>query len=528
MFKHSSLILIALVFFHCAAAGTVPDIKLSLDFDQINVLKNATLRPLIEPIIGNFTYAGPIDVNLSLILSTVQVQLSNLAVQNFSLDWDKTVLAPIDETHVSLTIFDADITIESDYNISYLAFDFNGTANITVTNLTIIMALQSDNLTFGCGFSLTLSNFSLNFDSVTMAVDSPTISWLVDKIFKTFKCLVIQQINNLVIPMVNPMLIDLFSQTLQFAISPSLLENLALQYINKNLDLPKATGDTYIINITMTRAPYVRYAQNLTTLINYTYFTLEIDVSVFNNRTNATPAIQETDLLTYRTNFVSDMQVFLYNSLLIQLQWIMIDSGILKFTIDKTMVPPSLPVTLDTSAMGLLIPGLAARYGPNKSIYLRAQAGSTYSQFVFRAGRLVAEVSLVFDFYVDKDGTYYPGQGIENCTTCDMALSLNATLLLALHADNRDESLIFVNIINLDFYNVGVLTKMIDFDVDSFQTLMKSVGKSFIPIINGGLQGISNPVIGLDGIKDFQFNFSVDFLFLRVVIEENKMMEVMS
>ena len=358
-----------------------------------------------------------------------------------------------------------------------------------------------------------------------MDVDSTVITYIVDSVFKTFKCVLIQYINKMVMGDLNQKIIDLTGQVIQIPISASILSNLAMKLISPKLDMPKDANDVYIINITTTTAPYVRYQIDTTGV--YTYLTLAIDVEIFNNRTKATPTIKETDLLPYRISFDYDIQAFLCNSLLTQLQWLAIDSGVLKLTIDDSMLNgTSSPVRLNTSSIMLLVPGMTI-YGKDKGIYIKVQAGSTYSQIVFRSGRLVGEVSLILDFYVDKDSSHYPS-GLENCTSCELALSLNATMLLAVHADNQNESLIYANIINIDFYYVTVLSKTIEFDVITFQNLMKDVGRSFVPILNAGLQGIPNPLIGKYGIKDLTFRFAVDYLFLRVVIQEDKKTEIMS
>ena len=520
MLKSLSLLLVLLVIIPSQADEWVPDMKFSLDFTQIDVFKNTTLRPIIKNLVSNLTIKGPIDLNLSLILATAEVQLSNITVQDFSLNWDKTVLTPVDETHIALTVFDATIKIENDYDIKVLELDLGGRANITITNITTTIILQFSNVTTGSGFSAAITNFTLNYDSLQMDVDSPIISGLVNKIFKTFKCLVLQKLTEFIMSDLNPQISALTSQPIQIPVNPSILESLAMQYISKNLDMKRSNGDTYIVNISMSRAPYVRYVVNNTD--QFTYLTLAIDVSVFNNRTKSTPVVKEKDLLPNRIFFDYDVQVFLCNSLLTQLQWVIIDSGILHLTLNDAMVPETSPVRLNTSSIMLLVPGMTTKYGQKKGIYLAVSAGSAYSQIVFRSGRLVGEVSLILDFYVDKDSSNYKNQTLENCTQCEKALSLNATMLLALHADNQNMSVIYVNIINVDFYYMTVLSTQIDFDVNSFQTLMKDVGRSFVPILNANLSGIANPFIGNYSIKDLQFRFSIDYLFLRLGLDDGR------
>lgn len=522
MIKTLAFLLFISLFFSNFKTQNIADIKLSLDFEQIDVVKNSTLRPLVEKYLTNLTIAGPIDLNLSLILTTVTVKLSNIKVLDFSLNWDKTALTPVDESQVALTLFDVDIKIENDYDIHYLSNDMVGRANITVENLTLGITLQFFNSSTSSGFYAIITNFSMNYDSLKMDVSSKILTWLVDQIFSVFKCVLVKTVKNVVLGDISNKVKDLTSNVIQIPLTPSSLENLVTQTLKNDFHMPKNTGDTYIFNISMTRAPYVNFFKNSTN--SFSYLTTFINLAVFNNRTNATPAFKEYDLLPFRSFYAHDIQLYLVNNLLTQIQWVVLDSNILHLTLNDKMLPSSSPLHLNTSFIGLLLPGIPVKYGEGKGIYLGVSAGSPYSKIVFRGGRLVGEVSLVMDFIVDKDSTNYPS---DKCQNCETAISINTTLLLALHADDTNGTLIFANILNIDFFNIGVLNKVIDFDASSFQTLMKDVGRSFIPVLNQQLQNIPNPLIGKYGIKEMSFRFSVDYIFLRVAFEQdNKMIVV--
>lgn len=522
MFKALSFFLFLYILVPRLETQTIADIKLSLDFEQIDTFKNTTLRPLVEKYLNNLTIEGPIDLNLSLILSTATIQLKNIKLLEFYLDWDETQLQTVGQQSdlVSLQLFDADLKLESDYNITYLSMDLAGRANITIKNLTLDITLQFSNLSGGSGFYATIANFSMNYNSITMDVDSQIITWLIDKIFNVFKCVLIKLINSIVTGDLSQQVKELTSQIIQIPINPSsIINNLLIKMFKSDLNMPQNTGAIYILNISMTQAPFVRFFANSTK--SFSYLTANIDISVYNNDTKATPYLKEVDLLPTRTLFDNDLQLYLCNSLLTQVQWIIIDSGILKLTLDDGMLPASSPLHLNTSYISLLLPGMTVKYGENKGIYLDVSAGSTFSKIVFRSGRLVGEVSLILDFYVDKDSTNYPSQGLAKCTNCEKALSLNSTLLLSLHSDAKNDSIIFVNLLNIDFFNTLVLEKTIEFDVNSFQTLMKDVGRSFIPVLNQQLDNIPNPLIGKFGITDFEYKFSVDYLFLDVKLSED-------
>ncbi len=60
-----------------------------------------------------------------------------------------------------------------------------------------------------------ISNFSMNYDSIKLDVNSKIITWLVDQVFKVFRCMVIQQIKNLVLGDLNNQIMALTSQMIQ-------------------------------------------------------------------------------------------------------------------------------------------------------------------------------------------------------------------------------------------------------------------------------------------------------------------------
>ena len=345
--------------------------------------------------------------------------------------------------------------------------------------------------------------------------DKAFLSWVVNQIFNIGRALVWKEISAVLTTTLNDQVVALTSEKLQLPLSSALISSL-LASLNLPLT-PPSIFQTYIANITVEEAPYVRYVNDSN--ITYQYFTATLNLLVFNNGTGEGLAIIDQDLLPFRRYFANDVQGFVCNSLIEQFFWVLLDSDIINLTLDDTFLPAKSSIRLNTTNFLMLLPGMTIKYGQGKGIYVTARTSSKFSKIVFRGGRLVAQLSVLLGFYVDKDSTNYPNKdGLKACTTCEKALELNTTIIVSLHGDNHDdEKVIFVNVISLDFPLLELIESNITIDVKAFQELLKNVAASFLPGINSGLAGgITNLLMGVFDIENFQFKFGVDYFWVEM------------
>ena len=346
--------------------------------------------------------------------------------------------------------------------------------------------------------------------------DKAFLSWVVNEIFNIGRALVWKELSAVITTTISDQIAALTSPKIQLPLSSAVISNL-LASLNLPLT-PPSIFYTYIANITVGEAPYVRYVNDSNVV--FEYFTATLNLLVYNNDTGEGLAIIDKDLLPFRRYFANDVQGFVCNSLIEQLFWVLLDSDIINLTLDDSFLDSSSSIRLNTTNFLMLLPGMTLKYGTGKGIYVTAKTSSTFSKVVFRGGRLVAQLSLLLGFYVDKDSSKYPNKdGLQACTTCEKALELNTTIILSLHADNHDdEKVIFANVISLDFPLLDLIDSSISIDVKAFQDLLKNVAASFLPGINSGLAGgIANPLIGMFDIQHFQFKFGVDYVWATVI-----------
>lgn len=346
--------------------------------------------------------------------------------------------------------------------------------------------------------------------------DKGFLSWVVNEIFNIGRALVWKELSSVLTTTLSDQLVALTSAKLQLPLSSALISRM-LASLNLPLT-PPSTFYTYIVNISVNEAPYVRYVDD--SIQGFEYLTATLNFGVFNNDTGDALAIIDKDLLPFRRYFANDVQGFICNSLIEQFFWVILDSNIINLTLDDSFLNANSSIRLNTTNFLMLLPGMTLKYGSGKGIYVTAKTSSKFSKLVFRGGRLVAQLSLTLGFYVDKDSSNYPNKdGLQACTTCEKALELNTTIILSLHADNHDdEKVIFANVISLDFPILDLLESNITIDVKAFQELLRNVAASFLPGINSGLAGgIANPLIGVFDIEHFQFKFGVDYIWGRMM-----------
>lgn len=135
-------------------------------------------------------------------------------------------------------------------------------------------------------------------------------------------------------------------------------------------------------------------------------------------------------------NGAQDLEAIVGENVVEQIMWTAFQSGIVDFWINNDALNNatngSLPISLNTSSIGILFPGITIKYGPNKGMYINITIGSTYPNFYIRSGRLTGSISLLLTFVVDMSNNY--PQPANNCVNCQNAITINTTLFIAADA----------------------------------------------------------------------------------------------
>lgn len=97
-----------------------PSIKLSIDFVELNDIKNGLLKPLIIDAINGLVLPGPYKMDTSILGISINLTISNATVLEHSLDWTNTLLKALQQDTIELDVRNLTLKIETDYNILYL------------------------------------------------------------------------------------------------------------------------------------------------------------------------------------------------------------------------------------------------------------------------------------------------------------------------------------------------------------------------------------------------------------------------
>ncbi len=135
-------------------------------------------------------------------------------------------------------------------------------------------------------------------------------------------------------------------------------------------------------------------------------------------------------------NGAQDLEAIVGENVVEQIMWTAFQSGIVDFWINNDFLMNktngSLPISLNTSSIGILFPGITIKYGANRGMYINITIGSTYPNFYIRSGRLSGSISLLLTFIVDMTNNY--PQPADNCINCQSAITINTTLFIAADA----------------------------------------------------------------------------------------------
>lgn len=97
-----------------------PSVKLSLDFVELNDIKNGLLKPLIIDAINKLVLPGPYKMDTSILGISINLSIWNTTVLEHSLDWTNTLLKAVQKDTIELDVRNLTLKIETDYNILYL------------------------------------------------------------------------------------------------------------------------------------------------------------------------------------------------------------------------------------------------------------------------------------------------------------------------------------------------------------------------------------------------------------------------
>eukprot|EP01017_Pseudomicrothorax_dubius_P039368 TRINITY_DN601_c0_g1_i6.p1 TRINITY_DN601_c0_g1~~TRINITY_DN601_c0_g1_i6.p1 ORF type:complete len:183 (+),score=55.07 TRINITY_DN601_c0_g1_i6:61-549(+) len=129
--------------------------------------------------------------------------------------------------------------------------------------------------------------------------------------------------------------------------------------------------------------------------------------------------------------------------------------------------------------------------------YINVAISSKIPDIVIRDGKLVLTLHVQLSFLVDRDSSQYPQRNLSQCTACDEALALNASLFSAVTAgvfqvDGKNN--LRASVLNTFFDDVKILRSKVDVDVDLLVQFLNEASSVFVPPINEKIrQGFSIP-----------------------------------
>ena len=474
--------------------AAIPDIKASVEFELIRTLKELFLIPLANNFLSNLTIPGPVNLEQKIGLATLYLNASKIHLDSYTIDWANTNLLAAPENRIQLMISNVSLGISLDYNIKYVLDLFSGRGTVAVKDLfaTILLEIKEDT-SVESGFLVFINNTQVWWDSISINFNT-VLNAVVNEYVYLQKTSIQQQIDTAINTQLNATLVGLSSK-------PIVL----------NATLPN--GKIYQARFAATKAPSVdKVVDNTTT---YNYLNIPVDVILKNVQTNETAPIRESDNMPPRVMNASDIELLVSNNIVNQLVWVLLDSGLLNVTIsNKNLNSSSLPIQLNTSAINILFPGIYDFYGPNKGIYIQVASSSSFSHVYVRGGRFIGEISLSLRFFVDKDSSDYPNQGLQNCSACEEALNLNTTIFFGAHAYMIDNSTFGINVIDLKFYDMHLINSRVYVNMPLTSTMLNSLGGAMIPSINDALKaGIKNTFLGAFGINKMEFLLAVDYFY---------------
>jgi hypothetical protein len=106
--------------FTLISSQETPSVKLSIDFVELNNIKNGLLKPFIINAINGLVLPGPYKLDTNIIGVSINLTVWNVKVLEHSMDWTNTLLKAIQKDTMELDLRNLSLKVETNYNILYL------------------------------------------------------------------------------------------------------------------------------------------------------------------------------------------------------------------------------------------------------------------------------------------------------------------------------------------------------------------------------------------------------------------------
>jgi hypothetical protein len=152
---------------------------------------------------------------------------------------------------------------------------------------------------------------------------------------------------------------------------------------------------------------------------------------------------------------LQEAELIASSGLVHSLIWLIEDSNVINVAIDNTMLGDSPPITLDTTALTILLPKLPQKFGKDKGtdshyvgVYVRVRTSSKTPEMYIRSGRFIVSLSVNLDFIVDNTPNY-PNGDVDVCLLadfCQLATTLNTSVVVSVALRTDTKNRVFGNV----------------------------------------------------------------------------------
>jgi hypothetical protein len=480
-----------------ASSANHPEMKLLIDYGFFDSVQQYVIQPAIQLFLIGETINQTINFNGKSLVYSYDVNFTNLTITQFDLDWEKShFLSPGPNNGSIIQIRGLNLTLAMDLSITVNSiFHTESACNCSIFDLNADIGLAFSPNPAGTSFYVSIPSATVDFDSMKLSFDSTLGS-------------VFASILNFIVA-------NLAKSLVKSTISSFLTGEVSNQIQNLTMN---GIGIPYsILNITLTipEQPIVHISPN------QNYITIGFQLNLVNNQTGEqAPAFFEERIVDQYGVQAQQLKLMIASNLLNQVGWAVKQLNIINVTISSKDLPADVPLSLNTTALKILIPELAMKFGPGKGVYIAIKQATAAPRFSARHGRFAGTLSTIIEFWVDTDGKNYPEEGLANCTTCLSALVLNNTLLFDVNLFKIDSSHVGVTILNLDIVDLSIVSGE-EFDAYDLKVSINQLLSGFIPTINAGLaSGIEIPLIEYLGINDITVGVHKNYLGLKIAMNE--------
>lgn len=344
--KLATLLVAALLVVIGRAIVPIPEATVGLSVEVVNQLLGENFGPLITEKIKDYNITLKPNETQTIDGIKVEANLSNISIDRLEVTWTDNVLVPLTEYDFRIRSRNINMSVSTHVlgKVSIKKINTTAVLSMTGVDMTLDMGIVPLSVDTGAGFGLAIHHIELDINAIE-------VMFLNDTFDTSVASLVVKIIKNSLPNIINKIAVEKINPAIEKVMSGRVF-------------LDAEVGDFYYtFDFNTTELPR---------FMDKTYMSAPTNILITNlNSLRTNPEVPNDQLPVKVFKTVHEAELIASSGLVNSLIWLVEDSNVLNVVLDNTMLGEDPPITLDTTALTILLPKLPQKYGKDKGNFFQ-------------------------------------------------------------------------------------------------------------------------------------------------------------